>query len=82
LNAYLFGLVRRMDARTVIEIGRYKGGTTLLIAAAMRGQGRFWSIDIAGLDPHLQPCTVRPVETQIADLCQRLGLAVELIVGD
>jgi len=80
--AYLFGLVRRMDAPKVIEIGRYKGGTTLLIAAAMRGQGRFWSIDIAGLDPHLQPRTVRPVETQIADLCQRLGLAVELIVGD
>ena len=80
--AYLFGLVRRMDARKVIEIGRYKGGTTLLIAAAMRGRGRFWSIDIAGLDPHLQPRTVRPVEAQIADLCGRLGLAVELIVGD
>jgi predicted O-methyltransferase YrrM len=80
--AYLFGLVRRMDARTVIEIGRYKGGTTLLIAAAMRGRGRFWSVDIAGLDPHLRPRTVRPVETQIAELCRRLGLSVDLIVGD
>jgi predicted O-methyltransferase YrrM len=80
--AYLFGLVRRMDPRKVIEIGRYKGGTTVLIAAAMRARGRFWSIDIAGLDPHLQPNTVRPVETQIADLCQRFGLTVDLIVGD
>lgn len=80
--AYLFGLVRQMDARKVIEIGRYKGGTTLLITAAMRGRGRLWSIDIAGLDPHLRPRTVRPVETQIADLCQRFGLSVDLIVGD
>ena len=80
--AYLFGLVRRMDPRRVIEIGRYKGGTTILIAAAMRGRGRFWSIDIAPLDPHLRPDTVRPVETQIADLCQRFGLTVDLIVGD
>ena len=80
--AYLFGVVRRMDARKVIEIGRYKAGTTLLIAAAMRGHGRFWSIDIAGLDPHLQPRTVRPVEAQIAELCTRLDLTVDVIVGD
>lgn len=80
--AYLFGLVRQLDARRVIEIGRYKGATTLLIAAAMRGRGRFWSIDIAGLDPHLRPRTARPVEAQITDLCARHGLAVELIVGD
>lgn len=80
--AYLFGLVREMNAPKVIEIGRYKGGTTLLIAAAMRGRGRFWSIDIAGLDPHLRPRTARPVETQIADLSRRLGLTVDLIVGD
>ena len=40
------GLVRRMNARKVIEIGRYKGGSTLTIAAAMNGQGQFWSIDL------------------------------------
>ncbi len=32
-TAYIFGLVRRMNARKVIEVGRYKGGSTLVIAA-------------------------------------------------
>ena len=34
-GAYLFGLIRQMQARKVIEIGRFKGGTTLIMAAAM-----------------------------------------------
>ena len=42
--AYLFGLVRQEKAKKVIEIGRYKGESTLLIAAAMGGEGEFWSI--------------------------------------
>src|SRR5262245_2566433 len=47
-SAYLFGLVRAMAPARVVEIGRYKGGSTLVIAAAMRGRGHFWSIDVAG----------------------------------
>src|SRR5207248_122814 len=37
--AYLFGLVREMAPSRVIEIGRYKGGSTLLLVAAMRVGG-------------------------------------------
>lgn len=82
-TAYLFGLIERVNARKVIEIGRYKGGSTVVIAAAMKGQGQFWSIDIAGLDPHLRPRNIsRPVEAQIADICNRSELKVELIIGD
>ncbi len=82
-TAYLFGLVRSMKPQKVIEIGRYKGGSTLVIAAAMRGQGRFWSIDLADLEPRLRPRNLaRPVPAQIAGACERFGLRVELIAGD
>ena len=81
--AYLFGLVRGMDAHRVIEIGRYKGGSTLVIAAAMRGRGCFWSIDLAGDTTRLERGrSARPVDDQLADLCRRLGLTVTLLVGD
>ena len=41
--AYLFGLIREMHAKKIIEIGRYKGGATFLMAAAMR-DGELWSV--------------------------------------
>lgn len=85
-SAYLFGLIRRMRARKVIEIGRQWGGSTLLIAAAMNGQGEFWSID----DPErlrydievLGRTLERPVEDQVSDVCERLGLKVQVIASD
>jgi predicted O-methyltransferase YrrM len=43
--AYIFGLLKDMNARKVVEIGRYKGGCTLVMAAGMEGQGTLWSID-------------------------------------
>lgn len=43
-TAYLFGLIRQSNAAKVIEVGRHWGGSTLVIAAAMRGRGEFWSI--------------------------------------
>lgn len=85
-SAYLFGLIRRMQCGKVIEIGRQWGGSTLLIAAAMQGRGRFWSID----DPHRLQYDLevrgrrlaRPVEHQVADVCGRLGLQAEILVDD
>jgi predicted O-methyltransferase YrrM len=84
--AYLFGLIRRMGAGKVIQIGGDWGGSTLLIAAAMQGGGRFWSIDdparlrydIEVLGRELK----RPVADQVADMCARLGLQAELFEGD
>jgi len=81
--AYIFGLVRQMKARKVIEIGRYKGGSTLLIAAAMNGEGRFWSVDVGEKQARLHDRNLsRSFDEQIADACERLGLSVQLIVGD
>lgn len=81
--AYLFGLIRQTKARKVIEIGRYKGGSTLVIAAAMGGEGEFWSIDIGDKEARLHDSKLcRPFDQQIADACTRLGLQVNLLVGD
>lgn len=81
--AYLFGLIRQMKARKVIEIGRYKGGSTLLIAAAMDGEGQFWSVDLGEKEVRLHRGeSSRLFDEQLADVCKRFGLSVNLIVGD
>jgi len=81
--AYLFGLIRQTKARKVIEIGRYKGGSTLVIAGAMDGEGEYWSIDIGDKEARLHDHSLcRPFDEQIADACARLGLQVNLLVGD
>jgi predicted O-methyltransferase YrrM len=83
-TAYLFGLVRRLAARTAIEIGRYKGGSTLTIAAAMKlgGGGRLWSVDVGEKEARLRSEGRRSYDQQIADMCRRFGFDVELIAGD
>jgi predicted O-methyltransferase YrrM len=43
--AYLYGLVRETRPRTVVEIGRFRGGSTFLIAAAL-ADGIVHSYDI------------------------------------
>lgn len=55
-TSYLFGLTRQMGARKVIEIGRYKGGSTITIAAAMKNAGaaQFWSVDIGEKEARLR----------------------------
>ncbi|OGV72787.1 MAG: hypothetical protein A3K19_28320 [Lentisphaerae bacterium RIFOXYB12_FULL_65_16] len=81
-TAYLFGLVRRMDARNVLEIGRYKGGSTFAIAAAMRGQGQFWSVDLGEKEARLKKDSAPAYDNQIRDICKRFGLRVNMLVGD
>ncbi len=82
-GAYLFGLIRHMEAGKVIEIGRYKGGSTLLIAAAMNGEGEFWSIDVGEKEERLHSKELsRPFDEQLSDMCKRFGLSVNIIVGD
>lgn len=72
--AHLYRLVGSLDAPRVAEIGRYKGGTTLLLAAA---GAHVLSLDVseerqASFDPPLR------------EALARLGLAgrVELVVAD
>lgn len=81
--AYLFGLIRQMKAQKVIEIGRYKGGSTLLIAAAMNGEGKFWSIDVGEKEARLHRGeSSRLFDEQLADVCKRFTLSVDIMVGD
>ena len=81
--AYVFGLVRQMNARKIIEIGRYKGGSTLLLAAAMGPEGTLWSIDLGEKLERLDgAASARSVDAQLAHLCEQFGLRVHSIVGD
>lgn len=82
-TAYLFGIVRRLGVRKVIEIGRYKGGSTLVIAAAMNGEGEFWSVDLGEKEARLHGARGRRgFDDQIRDVCSRFGLKVDLRIGD
>ncbi len=83
-SAYMFDLIKRIKARKIVEIGRYKGGSTLLLAAAMEGEGKVWSIDIGEKESRLYKAkSHREFDDQLRYACQQLGLNnVELIVGD
>ena len=81
--AYLFGLARRSGARTAIEIGRYKGGGTIAVAAGMGKDGALWSIDDGSLEVE-SGCDGQdaPYDDQVRELCDRFALDVRLLVGD
>ena len=81
--AYLFGLARRSSARTAIEIGRYKGGGTIALAAGMGPDGTLWSIDDGSLEVGWgRDEGVAPYDDQIRSLCDRFALDVRLLTGD
>ena len=82
-TAYLYGLIQDMDARKVIEVGRYKGGSTIVIAAAMAKRGELWSIDIGEKESRLFGTPHgRSFDDQTAAMLERLHLSAHLIVGD
>lgn len=77
--AYLYRLVRELRPRTVVEIGRFRGGSTFLIAAALE-DGVVHSYDLetrqgrAGAD----------LDRELVETLRRFGLAdrVRLHVAD
>ena len=80
--AYLYGLVRSLGRATVAELGRYKGGSTVVIAAALAEGSELWSYDL-----HLHGPGVprgEDLDRELADALERLGLAekVRLFVAD
>lgn len=84
--AYLFGLIRRMNAKKVIEIGRHWGGSAVVIAAAMRRKGEFWSIaDPAEIEWDIEKrgrTLDRPVEDQVARVCSQFGITAHIVADD
>ena len=77
--AYLYRLVRAEDPATVVEIGRFRGGSTLLIAAALEG-GVVHSYDIETR----QGRNGADLDAQLVAALERFGLAdrVSLHVAD
>lgn len=79
--AYVYRLVRQLGPATLVEIGRFKGGSTLLIAAAMDPDARLHSYDL-----HVEFETDHhgPEQDRHLGAALRYGLRerVELVVAD
>jgi predicted O-methyltransferase YrrM len=80
--AYIFGLTRRTGATKAIEIGRWRGGSTLILAAAMGREGKLWSIDIGEKAERVLGEHGQTLDDETRSFCERFGLDVELVVGD
>jgi len=77
--AFLYRLVREARARTIVEIGRYRGGSTLLLAAALE-DGVVHSYDIETR----QGRSGADLDRELRDALERYGLTehVRLHVAD
>ena len=80
--ARLYQVARDVTDGTVVEIGRFKGGSTFLLAAALRGRATLWSYDIHVAHDAL--FTGADLDEQLRDALRRYGLDenVHLVVGD
>jgi predicted O-methyltransferase YrrM len=81
-SAYLFRIARELGPATIAEIGRYKGGSTLLLAAAMHEDSTLWSYDL-----HVKLSSTHAdlhAEVEVEDALARYGLGdrVHLVVAD
>lgn len=80
--AYLYDLAHGLGPATLVEIGRYKGGGTFLLAAAMHPEAELWSYDLrvkqAGAVDHVE------LDSELVAALERYGLAerTHLIIGD
>ena len=81
--ALLYGLARRVEpGAAVAEIGRFKGGTTLMLASALPGGAELWSYD---LHVAIRPDLSGPqLDSELRTALDRYELSdrVHLVVGD
>ncbi len=80
--AYLFRLIASRPAAVIAEIGRFKGGSTLLFAAAMGEGSELWSYDL-----HVKMTRVysgEQLDRELREALERYGLAerVHIVVAD
>ena len=80
--ALLYRLVRRVGAAPIVEIGRFKGGSTFLIAAAMDPGAHLYSYDVHV--PLRAEFTGADLDRGLDAALRRYGLEgrVDLIVAD
>lgn len=80
--ALLYRLARGSEPGTIVELGRFKGGSTFIFASAMPAGSRLWSVDLHV--PESPELTGDVLDRELADALERYGLArnVELVVGD
>ena len=80
--ALLYRLGRDVTTGPIAEIGRFKGGSTLIFAAALRDGPELWSYDFhVALRPDMPG---EQLDAELRQALERFGLAhkVRLIVGD
>lgn len=79
--ALLFRLVRSLGKATIAELGRFKGGSTFLMAVGMAPGSTLWSYDL-----HLEVptgTTGAELDRELRAALDRYGLdGVNLVVGD
>jgi len=79
--ALLFRTVRSLGPATIAELGRFKGGSTFLIAVAMAPGSELWSYDL-----HLEPpagATGAELDRELTSALGRYELeGVQVVVGD
>ena len=80
--ALLYRLARDVGTGTVVEIGRFKGGSTVVFSAALAGGSALWSYDLhVPARPGLHGAEL---DDELRAALERLGLLrqVHLVVGD
>jgi predicted O-methyltransferase YrrM len=79
--ALLFRTVRSLGEATIVELGRFKGGSTFLMAVAMAPGSELWSYDL-----HLEPpagTTGPELDRELTAALERYELrGVHVLVGD
>lgn len=80
--ALLFRLGRDVNTGPIAEIGRFKGGSTVVFASALPEGAELWSYDLhVALRPDM---TGEQLDAELRNALEQLGLAakVHLLVGD
>jgi predicted O-methyltransferase YrrM len=80
--ALLYRLARDVRTGAVAEIGRFKGGSTVMFASALPEGGELWSYDLhVALRPDMSG---ELLDRELDDALRRLGVRdkVHLLVGD
>src|SRR4051794_36304815 len=80
--ALLYRLARNVQTGPIAEIGRFKGGSTVVFASALPEGAELWSYDLhVALRPDM---TGEQLDRELGDALQRLGVShkVHLLVGD